>query len=85
MSSPADVSTQVDIFTIGQLAFNQLDPPFTVQVAQAMEEAYQISPDFTGTPYEHEPTHSGVSLMQRIELSGQPALRYFPVFVPPLF
>ena len=51
MSSPADVSTQVDIFTIGQLAFNQLDPPFTVQVAQAMEEAYQISPDFTGTPY----------------------------------
>ncbi len=55
ISFPADVSTTVDIFTIGQLAFNQLDPPFTVQVAQAMEEAYQISPDFSGTPYEHEP------------------------------
>lgn len=54
MSFPADVSTQVDIFTIGQLAFNQLDPPFTVQLAQAMEEAYQISPDFSGTPYEHD-------------------------------
>ncbi|MBK9053972.1 MAG: hypothetical protein IPL78_24575 [Chloroflexi bacterium] len=55
MSSPADVSTLVDIFTIGQLAFNQLDPPFTMQVAQAMEEAYQISPDFSGTPYEYDP------------------------------
>ena len=55
MSSPASVSTQVDIFTIGQLAFNQLDPPFTLQIAQAMEEAYQISPDFIGTPYEHDP------------------------------
>ena len=55
MSSPASVSTQVDIFTIGQLAFNQLDPPFTLQIAQAMVEAYQISPDFIGTPYEHDP------------------------------
>jgi len=55
MPFPASVPRQVDIFTIGQLAFNQLDPPFTVQIAQAMEEAYQINPDFIGTQYEHVP------------------------------
>jgi len=55
MPFPASVPTQVDIFTIGQLAFSQLDPPFTVQIAQAMEEAYQISPDFIGTQYEYAP------------------------------
>lgn len=55
MSFPASVSTQVDIFAIGQLVFNQLDPPFTAQVAQAMEDAYQISPDFSGTQYEQHP------------------------------
>ena len=53
--SSINLSLPVDIFTIGQLAFNQLEPPLTAQVAQAMEEAYQISPDFTGTPYEHNP------------------------------
>ncbi len=43
------------LLTFGQATLKRICPEFNEEVAQDMEEAYWVDPEFIGTPYEHLP------------------------------